>query len=196
MDLPLRIPGPGTLTSDIQSRKAGSSPKGERTTIMPDKTIDVTLATIRNVGPKKVSPDGVILCQRVRSVDDEQVFQSEALYQKSSGQPMHPNGATHIPPGESLSYNVTKRLTLHYGDPGEVPHLDEMLLFRTDLTQSLVDDLGTLHPTEPYQGDSFHKVRFDDITGFHTVVVNSNVNFGGEFTHKINLEFTVTLLEG
>ena len=160
---------------------------------MPAKTIDVTLATIRNVGPESVSPNGVILCQRVRSVDDEQIFRSEALYQKSSGQPMHPSGATHIPPGQSLSYNVTKRLVLHFGDPGEVPHLNEMLLFRTDLTQRVVVS-GTAHPAEPYQGGSFHKVRFDDITGSHTEVVSTNVVFNGQATHKLELEFTVTLV--
>ena len=85
---------------------------------MAAKTIDVTLATIQNVGPQNVSPNGVILCQRVRSVDDEQVFQSEALYQKSSGQPMHPNGATHIPPGQSCRTTLRSGLPFISGTQG------------------------------------------------------------------------------
>ena len=41
---------------------------------MAAKVIDVTLATIQNVGDQSVSPDGTILCKIVRAVDDEQVF--------------------------------------------------------------------------------------------------------------------------
>lgn len=44
------------------------------------KIIDVTLATMRNVGPLNVSPKGVIRCSTVRAVNDEEAHQVEALY--------------------------------------------------------------------------------------------------------------------
>src|SRR4249920_878676 len=85
----------------------GARPEGE--TFMATKTIDVTLAAIRNAGTENVSPKGAIQARIVRAVDDEQIFQSELLYFAQAGQPIHPSGATHIPPGQSLTYNVIKR---------------------------------------------------------------------------------------
>jgi hypothetical protein len=55
---------------------------------------------------------------------------------------MHPSGATHVPPGQSLTYNVTKRLTVSHFEQETEGHLNQMLIFSRDLTQDVVV-LGT-----------------------------------------------------
>ena len=161
---------------------------------MATKTIDVTLATMRNAGTGSVSPKGAINCRIVRAVDDEQIFQSESLYLRlQSGQPMHPSGATHIPPGQSLTYNVTKRLTVsHFGEETE-GHLNQMLIFSRDLTED-VAVVGQVHPDEPYQGSFNRKLLFDEIDGFNTVSCDYNVIFGGDLVAKIIVTYTVNLV--
>ena len=52
---------------------------------MATKTIDVTLATMRNAGTVNVSPKGVIQCRIVRAVDDEQIFQNFAVFSRKTG---------------------------------------------------------------------------------------------------------------
>lgn len=70
----------------------------------------------------------MIRCSTVNSLNDEEVHQVEDLYYRGNfEQPMHPSGARNIPPGQSLSFNVTKRLTVNP---------DEMLMFDYDLTES------------------------------------------------------------
>lgn len=57
------------------------------------KIIDVTLATMQDVGPFNVSPKGKIRCSTVRDVNDEEVHQVDLLYLRlESEQPMHPMG--------------------------------------------------------------------------------------------------------
>jgi hypothetical protein len=143
------------------------------------KTIDVTFATMRNVGPVGVSPKGVIWGQTVRAVSDEEIHQSEVLYSRlQPGQPMHPSGATNIQPGQALSFNVTKRLTVHS---------DEMLMFSRDLKES---------EDEIYQGSFNRKVRFEEIEGITTVSCDYRVVHGGQETRKIVVDFIVNLISG
>jgi hypothetical protein len=160
---------------------------------MATKTIDVTLAAMRNAGTANVSPKGGIQARIVRSVDDEQIFQTESLYLRQAQQAMHPSGATHIPPGQSLTYNVTKRLTVSRFEQEAEGQLNQMLIFSGDLTEDLVV-AGTLHPDEPYQGSFNRKLRFDEIDGFNTVSVDYNVVFDGNVAHKIVVTYTVNLV--
>ncbi len=142
------------------------------------KTIDVTLASMRNAGNFGVSPKGAIRAQIVRAAVDEDVRQSEALYVRvRPAEPMHPSGATGIAPGNSLTFNVTKRFTCNP---------DEMLIFNRDLEES---------EHEIYQGSFNRKVRFDEMDGFTTVTVDYNV-VGGNRPRKILVTYTVNLISG
>jgi hypothetical protein len=158
---------------------------------MATKIIDVTLASIENVGNVNVAPKGVIGCMIIRSIDDKQIFQSENLYFRQTNQPMHPSGATHIPPGESLSYNVMRRLTLTHFEQEAEGQLNQSLMFATDMTQDLVVS-GNVH-VEHYQ-DSFNfKVRFDEIDGFNIVTCDYKA-FTNDLEAKIIVTYTVNLV--
>jgi hypothetical protein len=158
---------------------------------MATKTIDVTLAAIRNAGTGFVSPKGVIHARVVRAVDDEQEFQSGLLYARQSG-PIHPNGATHIPPNESLTYNVTTRLTLAHFEEEAEGQLNQMLVFSRDLTEDVVVG-SSVNADRPYQGSFNRKLRFDEIDGFNTVSCDYNI-FSGDVTVKIIATYTVNLV--
>ena len=158
---------------------------------MATKTIDVTLAAIRNAGTGVVSPKGAIQARVVRAVDDEQVFQSELLYFRQSG-PIHPSGATNIRPNESLTYNVTARLTLAHFEEESANQLNQMLIFGRDLTEDLVVG-GTVDADRPYQGSFNRKLRFDEIDEFNTVSCDYNI-FSGDVTVKIIATYTVNLV--
>ena len=146
---------------------------------------------MRNVGDGSVSPKGAIQARVVRAVDDEQIFQSELLYGRQSG-PIHPSGATHIPPDEGLTYNVTTRLTVSHFDEEAPGQLNQMLIFSRDLTEDVVVD-GTIDPDQPYQGSFNRKVRFDEIDGFNTVSCDYNV-FDGDVAVKLIVTYTVNLV--
>lgn len=164
---------------------------------MATKTIDVTLATIRNVGRFAVGPKGVIRCAIARAVDDEQIFQVGLLYSRlRSEDPIHPSGARGILPGQSLSYNVTKRLTLNHFDQETEGHLNQMLIFSRDLKEDLIVD-HHLFPDRPYQGDFIRKVRFEEIDGFNIVTCGYQVIFTDSVVRaEIAVVFTVTLISG
>lgn len=148
---------------------------------MATKLIAVTLANIQNTGTVDISPRGIIRCQTVHSINDEQVFQSEILYNSDQG-------TIRIPPGESRSPNVTRQLTVsHFGDDGGP---NQMLLFFNDLTQTFVIS-GSLR-TENYFG-SRKKVRFDEITGFDTVTHLQNTA-GSEPAARFTATYTVSIL--
>ena len=159
---------------------------------MATKTIDVTLAAIRNAGTGFVSPKGAIQARIVRAVNDEQVFQSALLYGRDSG-PLHPSGATHIPPNTALTYNVTTRLTVSHFEEEAEGQLNEMLIFGRDLVEDVVVS-GTVHPDQNYQGSFNRKVRFDEIDGFTTVSCDYNVILGGDVVAKIIVSYTVNLI--
>ena len=106
---------------------------------------------------------------------------------------MHPSGATFIPPGQSLTYNVTKQLTVSQFELETEGHLNQMLMFSRDLTEDLVVS-GTVHPDEVYQGSFNRKVRFDEIDGFNTVACDYNVIFDGNVEAKIIVTYTVNLV--
>jgi hypothetical protein len=158
---------------------------------MATKTIDVTLAAMRNAGAGFVSPKGAIQARIVRAVDDEQVFQSGLLYGRQSG-PIHPGGATHIPPDEGLTYNVTTRLTVSHFEEEAEGQLNEMLIFGRDLTEDIVVG-GFVDPDQPYQGSFNRKVRFDEIDGFTTVSCDYNV-LRGDVPVKLIVTYTVNLI--
>ena len=160
---------------------------------MATKTIDVTLAAMRSAGTAPVSPKGGIQARIVRAVDDEQVFQSESLYFIQAGQPIHSSGATHILPGQSLTYNITKRLTVSRFEQEAEGQLNQILIFSRDLTQDVVVN-GSLDPDKPYQGNFNRKLRFDEIDGFNTVSVDYNVIVGGDVAHKLIVIYTVNLI--
>ena len=128
---------------------------------MATKLIAVTLANIQNTGDIPVSPRGFIACQTVRAQDDQQVFQSEILYDSNQG-------TIRIPPGESRSFNVMRQLTVSHFDDSESEGLNQGLLILSELKQNFVAN-GS-QQTENYFG-SRKKVRFDDITGFDTVTM-------------------------
>lgn len=159
---------------------------------MATKTIDVTLAAIRNAGTGFVSPKGAIQARIVRAVDDEQDFQSALLYGRQSG-PIHPSGATHIRPNEGLTYNVTTRLTLSHFEEEAEGQLNQMLIFSRDLTEDVVVS-GTVHPDQNYQGSFNRKLRFDEIDGFNTVSCDYNVILDGDVAAKIIVTYTVNLV--
>lgn len=149
------------------------------------KIIDVTLATMRSIGTQTASPLGAIRCSAVRAVNDEERHQMEVLYYRGdSEQPMHSSGKRSLQPGESLAFNVTKRLTVHS---------DEMLMFDYDLNEkpSGPDDRGQI-----YQGSDYRKVRFEEIDGFQTVSCSYGVVDGGGYTKKIDVIYTVNLISG
>jgi len=158
---------------------------------MATKTIDVTLATIRNTGSVKVSPRGVIGANSCRAGDDNQVFQAEDLYVRlESGQPIHPNGATHIPPGQSLTYNVTKRLEISNFEHESDGHLNQMLELNVDLTQHVnLSEPDDLHYFGPDQ-----KVLFDELDGFDTIDCPYNTAPTEGYMAKMIVTFTVNLI--
>ncbi|MEU1368640.1 hypothetical protein ABZ454_21220 [Streptomyces sp. NPDC005803] len=159
---------------------------------MATKTIDVTLAAITNTGASHVSPTGVINIRTVRAVDDEQVFQSENLYRRDSGQPIHPSGVQSIAPDQSLTYNVTKRLTVSdFGDES-TGHLNQMMIFDPDLTQNIVD-LGTVE-TVPYFGCFKRKVRFDEIEGFQEIDCLHNIAAVDGHDCRFTAQYTINLV--
>jgi hypothetical protein len=150
---------------------------------MATKLIAVTLANIQNTGTVGISPRGIIRCQTVRAVDDEQVFQSEILYNSDQG-------TIRIPPGESRSFNVMRQLTVsHFGDD-ESGGLNQMLLIFSELTQNFVVS-GNLQ-TDIYFGGR-KKVRFDDITGFDTVTCFQNT--AGAEPARFTATYTVSVLQ-
>ncbi|MEG3627283.1 hypothetical protein [Streptomyces poriticola] len=158
---------------------------------MAEKIVDVTLAAITNVGATRVSPMGFIQVRTVRAVDDEQDFQRETLYSRERGEPLHPSGAQRLEPGNSLTYNVMRRLTVrHFGteSPGQ---LNQMLILAPDLTQDFVE-LGTVH-TRVYFGCSRLKIRFGEIEGFQTVSCSHNA-FLGDQECKFRADYTVNLV--
>jgi len=107
---------------------------------------------------------------------------------------MHPSGATFIAPGQSLSYDVTKRLTISRFEKETEGQLNEALGLQANLTQRVVDS-GTLFPAEQYQGPHMRILQFQElaeIDGSITVTLQYNVVFNGEFSHKIGVDFTVT----
>ncbi|MFF8280035.1 hypothetical protein ACF05T_28730 [Streptomyces lateritius] len=160
---------------------------------MATKIIDVTLATIDNIGNVGVSPKGVMRACTARAVDDDQLFQIEVLYQRMAGQPMHPSGVTGIRPGQSLTYNnITRRLKVSHFEPESEGHLAQMLIFDRDLTQDFVVD-GQLQRDVPYQGSFNRKVRFAEIDGIQTITCNYNALSGSEVA-KINVNYTVNLV--
>jgi hypothetical protein len=157
---------------------------------MATKTIDVTLASIRNKNDFSVSPVGAINARTVRAVDDEQIFESENLYLRlDREQPMHPSGVKSIPAGQSLTYNVTKRLEVsHFGLTSTV---NQMLIFQRDLTERIV--ISGQGSEVTYQGSFNHKVRFDEIDGFQTITVDYNaLHF--DIVAKILVTYTVNLV--
>jgi hypothetical protein len=161
---------------------------------MATKTIAVTLASIQNTGTINISPRGIIQCATVRAVDDQQVFQRGTLYFREQGErpvPMHPSGAEFILPGESLSYNVMEQLNVSQFDEQNEEHLDQMLLLFAELTQHVVVN-GNLR-TEPYFGDGFKHVPFDDIDGFN--IVTCFFNTATEDIARFTVTYTVSLLK-
>ena len=158
------------------------------------KTIDVTLASMKSNGLERISPKGVIRAQVTRAVDDEEVHHQEILYFRFNfDEPMHPSGAFGIRPGESLSFNVTKQLTVKGDEDGD-GRPDEMLVFDYDLKESEL---------EIYQGSFKRKVRFDEIDGFTTVTCDYNargfvVEPGVGLRHvcQILATYTINLISG
>jgi hypothetical protein len=150
---------------------------------MATKLIAVTLANIRNTGDVHISPRGIIRCQSVRAVEDEQVFQTEILYNSDQGTIV-------VPPGESRSPNVTRHLSIsHFGDES-VGHLNQMLYLFSELSQNFVIS-GRLE-TDNYFGGR-QKVRFDEISGFDTVTMLQNT--AGALTARFTATYTVSLLQ-
>ncbi|PHA57880.1 hypothetical protein COF07_12245 [Bacillus wiedmannii] len=146
---------------------------------MATKVIDVAVATIRNTGSTRVSPKGFISGWIVRAANDEQVFEGEILY----------DGAMDtLPPGQSMTVGIIKRLTVHQFDPQVSLGDKQMLVFHAELTQRYVD-LGSIDD-EPYFGPYNFKVYFDDIDGFQTFSVPYNTTKG----HKIEVVYTVNLV--
>jgi hypothetical protein len=145
---------------------------------MAAKIIDVNVATIRNTGSQGVSPDGIIWGKAVRAIDDEQEFQSEVLY----------NGANSIQPGQSITVGVNKRLTVQHFGEESVGHLNQMLVFQTNLKQRHIV-IGSAEELSYFGPHSF-KVRFDDIAGFQTFSVLYNTTED----HKIEVIYSVNLV--
>jgi hypothetical protein len=158
------------------------------------KTIDVTLASMKSNGLERISPKGVIRAQVTRAVDDEEVHHQEILYFRlNPDEPMHPSGAFGIRPGQSLSFNVTKRLAVA-GDENGDGQPDEMLIFDYDLEESEL---------EKYQGSFKRQVRFEDIDGFTTVTCDYNARgfvvvegVGTRPTCQILATYTINLISG
>ncbi|MGW6747630.1 hypothetical protein [Streptomyces sp. NPDC055006] len=161
---------------------------------MATKTVDVTLASMRNAGTVDVSPRGTIHAEIVRSVDDTQVFETELLYFRQDGTPIHFDGATRIAPGESLTYNVTKRLTVSHFEQETDQDLNQMLIFDRKLTQDVRDETARLHPDQPYTGDNNRRVLFDDIVDFDTIKCRYDLNFDGNTVAKLLVTYTVNLI--
>jgi len=106
---------------------------------------------------------------------------------------MHPSGAFGIRPGASLSFNVTKQLTVKGDEDGD-GQPDEMLVFDYDLEES---------GDEIYQGSFKRKVRFDEIDGFKTVTCDYNARgfvvvagVGPRHVCQILATYTINLISG
>lgn len=158
---------------------------------MATKTIDVTLASIENVGAVSVAPKGTIRCVVVRAQNDDQEFDAEILYSREAGQPVHPGGATHISPGEMLTYNVTKRLMLSHFPVEAEGQLNQSLMLSADLREDLVVS-GNIH-TRLYGGELHRKVRFAEIDKPVTVSLDYTA-FDGNLEGKIIVTYTVDLV--
>ncbi|GHJ49378.1 hypothetical protein Cs7R123_67200 [Catellatospora sp. TT07R-123] len=144
------------------------------------KLIDITFASMRNTSDQdnNISPFGVILGRIVRAVDDEEVHSQEVLYDRPQGtEAMHPSGAHFIAQNKSLTYSVTKQLTINP---------DEMLMFYTDLHEG--DDEHEGH----YSGSYSCKVRHDDIVGFMDVPCHYS-HAAGDYPTKMMINYTVNL---
>lgn len=161
---------------------------------MATKTIDVTLATMRNVGPAGVAPKGGLSAAIVRAVNDEQVFNAELLYSRDEGQKMHPNGALFLPPDHSFTYNITKRLTVSQFDTETDDNLNQMLIFDEHLTEDIKDSNAHVHLDQKYSGYLKRPVSFDEINGFNTVTCTYSVDHLGEVAAKIIVAYTVSLV--
>jgi len=159
--------------------------------VMAQKVIDVTLASITNTGTSHISPKGVINIQTVRAVDDEQVFQSENLYRRNDGQPMHPSGVQSLASGQSLTYGVTKRLTVSHFSEGESEGFNQMMIFDPDLMQDIVD-LGSVS-TVHYFGCFKRKVRFDELEGFQTIECLHNIAATADHNCRFTATYTINL---
>jgi hypothetical protein len=164
-----------------------------RRAFMSYKTIDVTLASIRNVGPEWVGPKGAIYAQRARAQDDEQIFQTEILYNAELDGPIHPNGARGIAPGQSLIYNVTKRFSIHDFGDHEIGGLNEMLMFDSDLIEKFI--ISGHVETKPYFGTSYYHVQFIEIgDGFQTITTHCGIYGVTEYIKHIEITFTTNLI--
>ncbi|MHA4151459.1 hypothetical protein [Bacillus cereus] len=145
---------------------------------MATKIIDVTLATLRNYGTRDVTPEGYIWAMTTRAVDDEQVFQTEVLY----------HGAITIPPGQSVTVGINKRLTVQQFDPQETQGYNQMLVLHADLKQQYFHS-GNVGEV-PYYGLFMRKIRFDDINGFFTMTHPCNTTL----EHKFEAIFTINVV--
>jgi len=141
------------------------------------KTIDVALTTMENVGTFNVSPTGILQAQIVRGVDDKEIHHTEELYFRlRHDQPMHPNGTTHLVPGQSLSFNVSKRL---------IVNPDEALV----LFQNLEEREGQLY------SPARRHVRFAEIKDFDEISSDYSVTLGvSGGTLKFIATYTVQLV--
>lgn len=159
---------------------------------MATKTIDVTLVAIRNTGERRVAPKGLILCQITRAVDDEQIFRTELLYNRTRpDEPIHLNGARFISPNESLNYDVVKTLTVQRFDKETEGQLNQMLVLHHELSEVLSDSFSVSEIG--YLGSRRRHVQFDEITEVHNFTQSYSA-FTGDVRASIEVEFTVTLI--
>ncbi|MCP9213211.1 hypothetical protein [Streptomyces cucumeris] len=133
---------------------------------MAEKVIDVTLASMTNTGDTRVNPVGFIMTGTARAGDDQQVFDSGLLFDRTEGQPLNSSGVQRISPGESVTFNTTKRLTVSHPEEESEGHLKQMLLINADLTQKIAATGGV--EIRPYFGCFMRKVLFDELDGFET----------------------------
>jgi hypothetical protein len=158
---------------------------------MAKKVIDVTLASITNTGNTRVSPLGTMSAQTARSVDDEQIFDSGFLYDRDDGQPMHPSGVQRLLPGESVTFNTTKRLTVSYPQVESEGNYQQMLLIHSSLTQKIAGDGG--EEIRPYFGCFKKKIFFNELDGFQTIECLPSIFFDGKEWH-FTATFTINLI--
>ncbi|MFD5413310.1 hypothetical protein [Streptomyces nojiriensis] len=154
---------------------------------MAKKTIDVTLTSITNDGMRSVSPYGYIGAYSVRQADDEHVYESGILYDVDAGQPIH-EGVLKLKPGESLTYNSTKRLSIsHFGfSDGQ----NQMLLMESELRQHTIVTGGS---NETFYFGGRKKVLFGELEAFSNFSMGYRAQYeDNDFEFTAN--FTVTII--
>lgn len=160
---------------------------------MATKTVDVTLASIKNESPdgRRVSPVGDIWVSVVRVVNDEEQYQAGHLYGRSDySEPLVPGGGTFIEPEHSITINSTKRLNVSTFAPEDA--LDQMLCITYKLNDAT--RVGISIRKVKYSSNNRHKIRFEELNGLQAFTTTYAALYNGEYVLKLGVSYTTNVV--